>query len=124
MKVSFIEIKDYLSIKFTLVLIEQISIKKQKSSNDQTSNKVSNDQTVETTDLDQSTSSQLALTKAQTETSDKVLKCMNVLIDIASQTNRNIILDQVYFSNVLTTHKTRLSTKDLNRCQIDEFCLR
>ncbi len=35
--------------------------------------------------------------KIQADFLEKILKCVNVLIEIASQSNRNIILDQVYF---------------------------
>ena len=43
-------------------------------------------------------SSQLIFTgssKVQPDLLDKVLKCMNILMDIAAQTNRNVIIDQV-----------------------------
>ena len=52
-------------------------------------------ETASSTDQSTDTSSQQVLNKAQTEMLDKMLKCMNTLIEIATQSNRNIILDQV-----------------------------
>ena len=43
-------------------------------------------------------SSQQVLNKAQTELLDKMLKCMNILVEMASHLNRNIIIDQVMSS--------------------------
>lgn len=40
-------------------------------------------------------SSQVIVPKSQMELIDKALKCMNILMDIASQSTRNIIIDQV-----------------------------
>ena len=40
-------------------------------------------------------SSQVVVAKSQMELLDKALKCMNILMDIAAQSNRNIIIDQV-----------------------------
>jgi hypothetical protein len=51
----------------------------------------SNTETPSSTDV----SSQQVLNKAQTELLDKMLKCMNILVDMASHLNRNIIIDQV-----------------------------
>lgn len=42
-----------------------------------------------------SSSSQVIVPKSQMELIDKALKCMNILMDIASQSTRNIIIDQV-----------------------------
>lgn len=41
-----------------------------------------------------SNSSHILVAKSQMELLDKVLKCMNVLIDIAAQANRNVLIDQ------------------------------
>lgn len=72
----------------------KISVKKQQKGNE-TKEKQDQSEASETTSADEATSTQQTLNKAQSELLDKVLKCMNVLIEIASQTNRNIILDQV-----------------------------
>ncbi len=34
--------------------------------------------------------------KVQLEPMDKILKCMNILMEIACQSNRNVIIDQVH----------------------------
>ena len=33
--------------------------------------------------------------KSQMDSLDKILKCLNILLDVAAQSNRNIIIDQV-----------------------------
>lgn len=42
-----------------------------------------------------SSASSRSSSKILAELLDKILKCMNTLMDIAAQSNRNIILDQV-----------------------------
>ena len=57
--------------------------------------KLENEKKIESLKNGESKSQQAAVTKTQMELLDKVLKCMNVLIEVATQSNRNIILDQV-----------------------------
>ena len=49
----------------------------------------------QTNSIVSSSTSSRSSSKIQSDLLDKILKCMNTLMDLAAQSNRNIILDQV-----------------------------
>lgn len=73
--------------------------------------KLENEKKIESLKNGESKSQQAAVTKTQMELLDKVLKCMNVLIEVATQSNRNIILDQPNVYESARRRKTKMFEK-------------